>query len=833
MCRPRRSPPSSKAVRFQGKVNLHDPALPSVIDYDVHLAEGGDPVVGIDWTARAPEMSRVPWLATVGSGQARWHAKGQIAHGAVDARVDASVTGFKRASIALEQATISGSLRGPFAHLGMNASLKGQRLQAGPLFFPEVQATAEGPLVRPTVSVTGSGANATTLSAKASIEPKAGGAKLAAVEVRAEREGIALSGKVGSIEVGNDFIELKDVAIEGAGGPIAGSLSVSSSRLHSHLTSTGSDLKKLGKVLLPGVPLEGTLTFDVDANLEGKSERGHARLGLEGASFAGLTGISAHAEATVEDRRFSGGADVRVGELGSVTATTVDAELGGPMLQAASWRGGAGHVQLESTLLLDQLRKQVPLAIAVLSDAGGTLRTRLILGREDLATHRAHDAAATALPPPDVDLVVWTDQLRIGIRGEKKVLGFSAPGFVSEGVDVQLGLHVEGESQRSQLNARFVDAQGMLAGLTALGQVPLRELWQAPMKTLQKLSDLPLTAQVTLPRRALDDFPETLRPSGVTGEVEAAGRLTGSLRAPLATLNVRGYNVQPSTASLALPVDLDVETKYDGEKVETRLYAKRPQGVVLDAVSQIKVRLADLLAPKESRPATWWEANGAAHLLNFPLGSIPALADNQVAGLASGTLTFTGINRDPAVNGQVDLQQLSVDKATFPHGVALLRVAEGGVLASAKLDQTNGGASVTATARVGWPGAVSPELDPEAPSDLYVEAHDFRAAALYPVLFRGIFTYFDGRLDGTLHLHQEKQKADRVQTVDGTFDLKDGISRSPRLDKSSARRRRTSRWSGAVRCRSKTFRRTEPPGGSPLRARCYSRALHSRAPRAP
>ena len=389
------------------------------------------------------------------------------------------------------------------------------------------------------------------------------------------------------------------------------------------------------------------------------------------------------------------------------------------------------------------------------------------------------------MPPPFLlptsILVVWTDQLRIGIRGEKKVMGFSTPGFVSEGVDVQVGLHVEGESQRSQLNARLVDAQGMLAGLTALGQVPLRELWQAPTKTLERLSDLPLTAQLTVPRRALDDFPETLRLSGLTwrsGSRGSADRIASRSSRDAQRSRVQR---QPASASLALPVDLDVETKYDGEKVETRLYAKRPQGVVLDAVSQIKVRLADLLASKESRPATWWEANGAAHLLNFPLGSIPALADNQVAGLASGTLTFTGINREPAVNGQVDLQQLTIDKASFPHGVALLRVAEGGVLASAKLDQTNGGASVTATARVGWPGAVSPELDTEAPLDLYVEAHDFRAAALYPVLFRGIFTYFDGRLDGTLHLHQEKQKAERVQTVDGTFDLKDGVFQIPQI----------------------------------------------------
>jgi translocation and assembly module TamB len=376
---------------------------------------------------------------------------------------------------------------------------------------------------------------------------------------------------------------------------------------------------------------------------------------------------------------------------------------------------------------------------------------------------------------------VWTDRLGVEIAGDKKVLGVSAPSFVSQGVDVQLGLHAEGESQHAQVTARLVDAQGMLAGLTVLGQAAVRDLWQTPTRAFAKLGDLPLTAQLTLPRRALNDYPQSLRPSGWTGEVEVAGRFTGSIRAPAATLNVRGYNVQASSDSLALPVDVDVEAKYDGEKVEARLYAKRPQGIVLDAVAQIKVRLADLVASKDSRRPAWWEASGAAHLINFPLGSFPALADNQVAGLASGTLTVTGINRDPAVSGQVDLQQLSIDKAAFPHGVAMLRVAKGGVLVSAKLDQASGGASVTATARALWPSAVAPELDTDEPLDLFVEAHDLRAAALYPLLFRGIFTYFDGRLNGTLHLHQEKQDAGRVQTVDGVFDLNDGVFQIPQI----------------------------------------------------
>jgi translocation and assembly module TamB len=779
-------PPASVTAKLHGgavsgRASLHDPALTSEIDYDVHRGDGGDAIVGIDWTARAPEIARIPWLAKVGNGQARWHAKGQIARGALDARIDASVAGFQRPRVALEQANITGSLRGPIAHPGVSASLKGQKLAAGPLFFPNVQATAEGALTRPTIAVTGSGEHATTLSAKAAIEPRAGGAKLGGIEFRAEREGIALAGKVGSIEVGGDRVRLEGVAVEGAGGPIRGSFAVSESSLHAQLSSPGTDLKKLGKVLLPGIPVEGLLSFDIDADLAGKSEKGHARVILDGGSLAGLSGVHAEAEASVDERHFTGGADVRVGELGSITASATDAELGGPMLRGSSWLAASGKLQVESTVVLDQLRQQVPIAMAFLSDAGGTLRSRLIVGREDLETHRAHATAASELPPPDLDLVVWSDHLHAAIRGEGKIIGTSPPAFVTENVDVQVGLHVEGETQRSQLTARLVDAQGMLVGLTALGQLPVREIWQTPQKAVSKLADLPITAQLTLPRRSLEDYPEMLRPPGVNGELEAAGRFTGSVRAPAATLNLRGYGIQPSSSALALPVDLDVEGKYDGEKLEARLYAKRPQGVVLDAVTQIKVALKDLLAPKEARPATWWEANGAAHLLGFPLGSLPALADNQVAGLANGTLTFTGINRDPVIGGQVDLTQLTIDKASFPRGVALLRVAQGGLLASAKLDQASGGASVTANARLGWLSAIAPEIDTDEPLDLYVEAHDFRAAALYPLIFRGIFTYFDGKLNGTLHLHQEKQKAERVQTVDGNFDLDDGVFQIPQI----------------------------------------------------
>ncbi|HKQ69271.1 MAG TPA: translocation/assembly module TamB domain-containing protein, partial [Polyangiaceae bacterium] len=177
-----------------------------------------------------------------------------------------------------------------------------------------------------------------------------------------------------------------------------------------------------------------------------------------------------------------------------------------------------------------------------------------------------------------------------------------------------------------------------------------------------------------------------------------------------------------------------------------------------------------------------WQASGSAELFRFPLASIPALAESQVAGSASGKLSFTGLGRDPEVLGQIELRDVMVERAAFPQGQVHLRVAKNGIVASAKLDQADGGgASATASARLEWPSPVVPAIDHGAPVDLYLDARAFRAAALYPLLFRGVFTYFDGDLRGTLHLHEEKRNEAVKQTVEGAFELKDGIFQIPEI----------------------------------------------------
>ncbi|HKQ69770.1 MAG TPA: hypothetical protein VJT73_10545, partial [Polyangiaceae bacterium] len=406
-----------------GKMFVHDEALPSVLEFGVHPdAAKGQVVVDLDWSANARDIGGVPWLASLGHGRAKWHAKGRIVGGELDARFDATAHHLSLPSLVLEQGNLSGSVRGPLDELALDADLRGRDLSLGPLRFPDVRASASGPLSRLTVQTSLSGEVGPKLSGTGTVRTTTQGTRLEAVTIAVSRDNVVLSGSAKSLEIAEDRVELHDVAIEGAGEPIRGSLTLAPSRLSARLSSGHLDLKKLGLVLLPEAKLEGRVAFDVDASFLGKEERGHLRASVEDGSVLGVAGVSLHVEAAVDQRRFTGGASVRVGELGALTVTASDAELFGPMLRASSWQNATGKLQIDATAFLDALKKQVPLVFGPLLEVGGALRTKVLLSREDIEAHRKHAQAAQGAPSPDIDAIVWTDGLRFEMGDRKSVV---------------------------------------------------------------------------------------------------------------------------------------------------------------------------------------------------------------------------------------------------------------------------------------------------------------------------------------------------------------------------------------------------------------------------
>ena len=287
----------------------------------------------------------------------------------------------------------------------------------------------------------------------------------------------------------------------------------------------------MGAIFRPGAVVEGRLAFDVDAEIGRRDERGHARVRLRDGRLGEVAGVSLHGEADVSGGQVSGGVDAVWGTLGSITVTTSEAQLAGSPLHAASWQNARGRLQIDSALDLDRFSDSFAAILGPLGQAGGAVRAKMVVSRADDAP--SNPEASRAPATPDVNLLFWTDGLRVGKKAEPvsraaATAAATPSGFSSEGVDVQLALHVDGDEPRGELTARLVDIEGVFAGLSASSSdVRLADFWRDPAGASARLTQMPMTAELTLPRRNLTVYPSFARLPGWRGENRRQGHPHG------------------------------------------------------------------------------------------------------------------------------------------------------------------------------------------------------------------------------------------------------------------------------------------------------------------
>jgi translocation and assembly module TamB len=341
--------------------------------------------------------------------------------------------------------------------------------------------------------------------------------------------------------------------------------------------------------------------------------------------------------------------------------------------------------------------------------------------------------------------------------------------------------HLDGATQLAQATAGIVDQadkEHPFCALTVIGDLSKSDLLSHPEKFVSTLPGLPLTASFALSRRAINTFPEALRPP-LDGDLEAVATMTGTWRAPLFALHARGYGLQLTGGSFDLPFDADLGATYDASLAVARLKLQPKNGGLLDLASEIRVPIAALVEGGTDL-AKAWEASGTAQLSDFPLASLPFSADRQIEGQATGTLAFSGLNRSPQGRGEIKLEGVRVQGAQFPRGSVQLSIEKGKASLLASLEQAQGGLSARGNASVDWGTSIVPRIDPKKPMDASVIARDLKGAALLPVL-EGVFTYFDGRIDGGFNLRQEPTESGIARTVDGAITLREGTFQIPEV----------------------------------------------------
>ncbi|KYG01136.1 hypothetical protein BE20_53735, partial [Sorangium cellulosum] len=798
------------------RTHLHEPGAP--IDAAVSLLPGGQ---GIRFAATAdiPAIAAAPRLAGPVDGAGRVRVEGSLRDGALDAQVEGAFARLRVGpDVALASARFAGRVTGPLDALSVSGSLSGQEALAGGRTFDEVTAQISGPLAAPKLRATVTDGD-DALDASARLSSATGA--LRDIELQLKRDGAVVAGKIAAIDPSAGGLAVEGLELASPElGSLKGRLAVRGDDVTGRLQGDDIDVGRLARML--GIPMRVRGRADVDVALDhdrkaGRS--GHVRLDLAGGEIAFLSGVSARLTATFEHDQLKADGLVRIdaaapqpaggraangapndgandalprcaGTLASVRVSGAEGTLKGPLLRAETWAGLVGQAEVAADDWdLGCLARLMPIA-HVVSEVRGKLTTRFRVSR----------APGEAFPSLH-DVLVRTQGL--ALAGPHR-LGAERPAWDSRFIDAQLKGSLDGTTGRAEAALTLYDG-GLLADASGSIDLDLAALAGPPAGRWTSLLRSPIAAQVSFPRRAVDEL--TTLPSFVrdalpplAGELRIDAYAGGTLARPSLTARTLwwGLTYAPPGATgatdLMFPTDLDAWLTYDSEKATLDAHVTRGPDEIATARAEVIAPLDRLLAAPSPRalrgapPPPAWTGRFRATLRDVPLGEIPLLGDSGIGGRVSGEIEMRDLNVAPALTAHLTLPGVTIGSdLAFERGVLSVRIdpkrgTDRGELRVTELaleGPRGGKLRANAFASVRFRHGFLPIPDGDH-TDLALAAERFRLAALQP-LVGGLLSKIDGTLDGDLRVELGGASGDEGGSVRAQLEVRDGVVHIPEL----------------------------------------------------
>lgn len=739
---------------------------------------------------RGESLRDVPRLRGVVGGALRAEVRGSMVQGVLDARYVAHARGIDAGGARAGYAHVQGTLRGPPPDLVVAAEVTAGDIALdggveGRTLLKSAHAVVQGPILRPRVTAEAEDSDGGALEARAEVDVLA--RSLGGVAFSLTRGQDRLEGKADRLAIVAGGVDARGVEISGEGiGALRGSLRISGGELVGELSGRGLDLARATRLAGFRVPIAGMLDVDVDVKRTRDGRRGHLDVEIVGGEVAVVNGISARLsarfdgehvdaagwvrlvdEATADQRADTAGSgpDAPIlcdGAIAEVRLSSLDATVKGRLLDAATWTSATGTADVDATRWnLHCLARRFPFVLPI-SDARGTLTTRLRIRRE----------AKDRIPSVESLLVRTHDLVLVG---SKPLLG--EPAWASRDIDLQLEASLDGASGLLPFEVKLFD-ETYLAH--ARGEVDLDAAIDAgPRGASAAVEDTPFEVTLSVPRRGFDELgtlPSPVREAvpPLLGDFRLDATLKGPLRAPSLSAVVKAFAVQPAGAARdwAPPIDGEATLVYEASTGSAVLSASAElhNATVAQVVAGAEVPYAALRAGGDA-PLPW--RGGLTAVLNeLPMGSFPLLAERGIQGAISGSATLTGLNEAPTLELELELPFVQLGDAYFDGMVkARIRPADAGDAGLAEVgaidaaqaapniadatlevelkDQDEGTLDLLSHARVNWEAGLLPKLDERRRGGIAMSAQSFRLAAAQPAV-AGALSKVDGYLEGEL-----------------------------------------------------------------------------------
>lgn len=768
--------------RWIASATVHEAGL----DVDTRLGVGADGAVDFSVIVPSASLGAAPRLAAWLGGDASARVDGRWADGVLDAKLTGNIASMRvplgaSGVLGAERASMQGRVRGTLDALNVEATAQATRLSAQGESWDDVRVSVAGSLDR--LRVTADVRDDLRGHMKARGDLSIPRRNVENVRLELERGGVSLAGTIA--ELGFDARGLRARGLELGGpelGTLRGGLALRGQELVGELEGRDLDLGRAGRLLALPVDLEGKANVAIALEPTPKGRRGHVELELERGRLLSFDGISARVSMGFEDDRVETSGFVRVIERASEETRSAalaeglfggtrlcdgpvlelrfaegEGRLAGPLLSSTSWRDAVGSVELDTgETNLHCIHRRIPFFINPLERARGLLSARTKLARK------------SPLSSPSLeDLYLRTHGLELVGKGEA---------WESHRIDAQLRADVDGERHESRAELLLFDGSMLLeadleanADLGVLGS-------SSPLGAA--LAEVPFELEIHVPRRGIGEFdtlPSPLRQliPKLAGDLRVDAELSGTPSAPYAYLSAQAFRLGAATTdvvdSLVPPIDLRLGATYEADdaKLGAELEVLHEGVEVAHVSAAVEVPIEELASLRPKR----WTGGVHAELLELPLAAFPLLADRDVAGFASGTISLTGLNQRPELDVDVELPFLALGES-FVDGRITAHISSprsgdatdddeapnrsdevlGAGDLRVELEGQDGGAiQLLAHAGFRWEARTIPLLNRDQRGGLVASAERFRLAAAFPFV-SGLVSRLDGYLDGKVAL---------------------------------------------------------------------------------
>jgi autotransporter translocation and assembly factor TamB len=744
-------------LRIAGQATVDETDAPLEVTYDVRSKEGGVSAhAELDGRLREP-----PRLAAVGvraSGTVRALADFDSRTSLIDAKARMRLGSVRHEAVRARALALNASVHGTASDPELAADFTAGPVEALGRRFSAVAATVSGKPSRLAVHALAEGENPERIEVETEVS-LAGSTELDGTRVTLFGSEDPLELSAAKVALADGAVRVDRFAVRGA-GTAQGSFAMNGPRQHVELTASELDLGRIARLAGVRMPFEqANVSADISLERRPGALEGHARARATKVKIGKLDTAEAALDLAFTPKDVSGTVDADFGDGGRFHVALERFEPPREPWTLARFANQPGALKARGDLRLAGFLPLVEAAGLPIQRLGGR------------ATFDVKASGGKGGVGPKVEARLATKELQIvekrtrpdPIRTAQQARELEPRAL--DDVDVKLAFELEPTERRAVLDVELYDPYGTI--VKANGETRLPEDWTRTLARAWRT--LPVRATLEMPRRPFEIFPTVVRPTAVKGIAAALIKIEGTAAAPAVDGEVVLDRFRVRRDDELMKVAL--QTHYDpaGGKVTLAAETRGRTVGTLEASWRGDAARVASVDPNGRSPI---ELELEGELREFPLDSIPALADRQIEGPLSGTFSLEGLGKNAKLDVSLDGSKVKVGQVRMERLTADVAASDGRVRVHVLGGDRTGTAELDFRTAAAWGNRLVPSMPTEAEGRLTAKA--FRLEALKAAL-AGALNEIGGRLDADLTV----KLAPGNNALSGQASIREGVVQLP------------------------------------------------------